>query len=238
MANTQTFSFGTSDSTSTDSYTFEAVGDTTVYTAGNHATVNMFPSDNAAVFSLSSGTAKRSSTGNTITKTEYIIFAQSDTGSLGYPADKVLSISWQGKTGGAPTITGTTVSLPETCSGVLKITYQTSYDVLDVVCPIASMCLLEAKGASRYGYTTLDYTYGTGEGTTPVMLKVRDAQTNVVLPDASVWINDVYMGVTDGNGFIDLGYMNPGTYSVRAVKSGYQDTDQDVIANDSFTVEA
>lgn len=238
MANTQTFSFGTSENASTNTFTFETVGDTSVYTAGDHSTVNMYPSDPYATFSLSAGTAKRKITGNIETKTEYIIFSKSDTGSIQYPASKVIAAIWQGKIGGTPTITGTTVSLPETFSGVLKITYQTTYDVLDVMCPIASMCLLEATGRDRFGYTTLDFTYGTGEGTVSVMFKVKDACTGVALPDAHVWLNGDYKGVTDSSGFIDFGYLNPGTYQVKCTKDGYQDTDTDVIANDSFTVES
>lgn len=237
MANTQTITFGTS-SQSSESFTFEEVGDTTVHYAGTHATLRMFPSDKTAKFTLSSGFAQITNAAQTLTKTEYLIFTQSDTSSVQYPVSKLIAAVWQGRSCGAIKLDGTSIALEQKVSGVLKITYETTYDIIDVFCPLSSMCLLEALGVTRYGYTTIDYTYGTGDGTVATTFKVRDACTGVGLPGASVWINDLYKGITDDNGFIDLGYLNPGTYKVKATKDGYQDSDKDVIANDSFTIEA
>lgn len=232
----QVITFGSAETTSTDSFTFEIDGEKSVFNAGETVTLNMFPSDLSAKLSVSSGTAVFKKRGEVLEQTEYIVFANSDTAYTKHPVTRLIAAEWQGRINGTPTISGTAIVLPAVSSGVLKVTYETKYDVLDVICPIQSHCLLEAKSDTRYGYADIDYTYGIG-GAIEVVFRVRNACTNSPLPGADVWLNGEYKGKTNNDGYIDFGKLNPGKYNVVTKKTGFVDSDKDIIANDSFTVE-
>lgn len=232
----QVITFGSVETTTTDNFTFEIAGEKSVFNAGETATLNMFPSDLSAKLSVSSGTAVFKKRGEVLEQTEYVIFANSDTAYLKYPAARLIAAEWQGRINGAPSISGTAIVLPAVSSGVLKITYETKYDILDVVCPIQSHCLLEAKSDTRYGYADIDYTYGIG-GAFEVVFRVRNACTNTPLAGADVWLNGEYKGKTNNDGYINFGMLNVGKYNVVSKKEGFVDSDKDIIANDSFTVE-
>ena len=232
----QSIVFGTSEAVSADSYTFEIDGEQSVFASGATVNVNMYPSDISASLFVSSGTASFIKRGEVSEHTEYLVFANSDIAYTQFSVSRLISAVWQGVIGGTVSVKGTEVKLPASASGVLMVTYETKHDVISVKCSQDTQCLLTAKGNNRYGYTVLDYTYNI-TGTVEVVLKVKDACSGVVLPDADVWLNGEYRGKTDSYGYINLGKLNNGTYSLKTVKSGYQSSDSDIISNDKFTVE-
>jgi len=236
MGTTQIITFGTSESVSAKSFTFEIQGETSVFASGATATLNMYPSDSTAALFVSAGYANFIKRGEVKEQTEYIVFANSDTAYTQYDVNTLISAEWQGVIAGNVNIYGNEITLPAAATGVLKVVYNTLYDVISLTCNMDTQCLLTATGTDRFGYVVVDYTYNIS-GSVAVVLKVRDACSGAVLSDAHVWLNGGYKGITDSDGYINLGKLNPGTYSLKTTKTGYQDSDQDIISNDSFTVE-
>jgi hypothetical protein len=222
--------------TETDDFIFELQGEKSVFTKGDRAVLNVYPAGINQV-RMSAGTHSFRQKNLVKNITEYLIFASADRAQLSYPLKKLLSANWIGRINGAPSAKGRTVSLPAVSSGVLFVSYETDCDVLELVCPLTGHCLIEVFSNGGYGYTSLDYTYGSGDGTVETILHVRDACTNVLLSDAHVWVNGGYRGKTDSGGYINLGMLSPGKYQLLTKKEGYQDSDGDIIANDSFIVE-
>lgn len=233
---TQVITFGKTETTTANSYAFEIQGEQSVFASGATVTLNMYPADASASLFVSAGYASFIKRGELSEHTEYIVFANSDTAYTQHNVDTLIAAEWQGVIAGNANITGNSITLPASASGVLKVTYLATYDVISLVCDMDTQCLLTATGDSRYGYVVVDYTYNIS-GSVDVVLKVKDACSGVVLPDASVWLNGEYKGMTDSYGYINLGKLNPGTYSLKTTKTGYQDSDSDIISNDSFTVE-
>jgi len=69
-----------------------------------------------------------------------------------------------------------------------------------------------------------------------IALVISGRESGNPIPNASVTIDNVYQGVTDANGIILINDITQGTHTLLATASGYVDTDQDALLNDSFTV--
>lgn len=73
-----------------------------------------------------------------------------------------------------------------------------------------------------------------------VTLVIKDYSTDTVVEGADVIVTgpDAYSfaGVTDALGKVYLGVRQPGQYTLLATATGYQDSDLDFLANDTFTV--
>lgn len=164
---------------------------------------------------------------------EYLVFARKDTASLQYPCSQLNSWEWKGRDCGTPLFLEEKVKLPQKASGILHINYTTFFDRIAVTCSEKAKILLEAIKEDRYGYIVIDF----APKQRPVYLTVKDACSRSVVPNAQVWVDGVYVGMSDQNGRIYLGQLSTGKHSLRIIKSGYQPTDKDGIANDEFIVE-
>ena len=72
---------------------------------------------------------------------------------------------------------------------------------------------------------------------TAVNIVVTDFCTGDVVAGASVYVNGSLVGTTNSAGSVYAGMLNPGqTYTLRVTASGYTDSDNDILNNDSFTV--
>jgi hypothetical protein len=220
-------------------FMLEVDGEKSTFSPGETAKINIYPGGKSPSLSISAGSATLGLTNQTKEITEYITFAKTDSSFLSYPAKTVKSALWVGRNCGKVTIKEKAISIPAVASGVLKVVYDTSYDQANVTCSFGAMTILEAENPDRYGYMNVDFTYGTDAelAETEVVIQVRSACTNSKLAGADVWLNGAYVGKSDSDGYVYLGKLPRGSYQVRAVRSGYLDTDQDNIANDSFTVE-
>lgn len=210
---------------------------TTVFSAGATARLKMYPGGLNPMLSATYGTAVFYGTGYRQAVTEFIVFKDSKKASASFPVDKVISADWQGVQGADPVISDSRIILPENTTAVLRLEYETVYDLVDVTCPNSVFCLVSAEKDGRSGIYALDFTDDlTGTYNRTVILTVRDACTKKKLKDAHVYINGKYAGKSDSEGRVRLGSMKSGTYSLLVEKDGYKRTDADNICNDIFTV--
>ena len=75
-----------------------------------------------------------------------------------------------------------------------------------------------------------------GDGTSDITISVKDNATDNQVSGVAVYIDSVPRGSTDGDGLLSVASVAVGEHTIKFVKSGYQDSDQDDLANDSFTV--
>jgi len=69
-----------------------------------------------------------------------------------------------------------------------------------------------------------------------LILVVKDFATDIVIPGASVYVDDTYKGYTNTDGEIYLNNISIGDHTIKLVAQGYLDSDEDELANDTFTV--
>ena len=69
-----------------------------------------------------------------------------------------------------------------------------------------------------------------------VTIHAKDFCTDLPVSGASVYIDDIYKGLTDSTGKLVVGILNPDSYSLKIQASGYTSTDSDDLSNDSFTI--
>ncbi|MFA5049123.1 MAG: hypothetical protein WC516_08920 [Patescibacteria group bacterium] len=70
-----------------------------------------------------------------------------------------------------------------------------------------------------------------------VTINIKDYTSDVAVGDVEVYIDDVYRGTTDPLGNITLQDLQTGDHTLRLVASGYMSSDEDDLANETFTVE-
>lgn len=87
---------------------------------------------------------------------------------------------------------------------------------------------------------TVTYRLGSADLPKNVILIIKDYATDVVIPGATVTVTGPngysYFGTSDSAGKIYLGQRQPGQYSLVATATGYQASDKDFLANDTFIV--
>lgn len=89
---------------------------------------------------------------------------------------------------------------------------------------------------------SLSITFRKAEADLPknVILVVKDYSTDTVIVGATVTVTGpngyMYQGTSDFEGKIRLGQRQPGQYTLVARAAGFQSSDQDYLANDTFTV--
>lgn len=72
----------------------------------------------------------------------------------------------------------------------------------------------------------------------PTTLEIYNEQTDAIVVGAAVYVDGVYLGITDSAGRITTGSLEVGTtHTLRVTASGYIDSDIDDIANDSFVAQ-
>jgi len=210
---------------------------TTVFAAGTTARLKLYPGGLNPTLKATYGSASFYGTNHRQTVTEFIIFKDSKKASASFPVDTVISAVWQGEQAGNPVFSESAVILSENATAVLRIEYETVYDIVDVTCGSSVFCLVSAEKDGRSGIYALDFTDDlTGTYNRTVVLTVRDACTKKKLKDAHVYLNGKYAGKSDSEGRVRLGSMKSGTYSLLVEKEGYKTTDADNICNDTFTV--
>ncbi|KJR41317.1 hypothetical protein MCHI_002786 [Candidatus Magnetoovum chiemensis] len=206
--------------------------------------IRLYPGGTSPSLWANVGTVSMRSSDQRADYTEYLTIANSNSASLAYLPVGRVQTSWQGAhLGGSVGITfdGQTVNFSSAVSGILKCTYQYSYDLLKATCrDVTEMFIVASKTAlGLYGDITVDFT--AEAETVETILTVYHGCSKNVIANASVYVGvspseQTYRGKTNANGQLKLGMMSKGRYSVKATAAGYQSTDADTIANDWFTV--
>ena len=73
-------------------------------------------------------------------------------------------------------------------------------------------------------------------GTSDITIAIIDYVDEDDIEGASVYIDDVLVGVTDANGELDVTGVAVGGHSLKVTKTGYVDSDADDLLNDYFVV--
>jgi len=199
---------------------------------GDNCFIRLFPSGLNPTLRTNIGTAKIDGTNIPLEIEEYLVFARSDRESFRYPCSEILELEWIGRDCGQIKFSEEEVFLSEKKSGVLKIRYRTFFDRISFSSQTEGKVLLEANKDTKYGYIVLDYVLQKKT----VYLTVKDACSRSVIPGAQVFVDGQFVGISGPDGRICLGELYTGKHTLKIVKSGYQPTDEDNIANDEFIV--
>lgn len=188
---------------------------------------------------------------------EYVTFSNAASASLTYKPKLILSQEWIGRSLGPVKLSGKTININAAGSGILKIKYRASYDLIEYTIGKifeSTQALVWADQNGTVAPLNLDFTPRNpveiihvdddddDEGSEdqvlpmPYTLTVLDFSSNQPVPGVSVSFNGISMGTTDAAGKVYLGSLLPGTYSIGMTKSGYFDSGVDGLNNDSIIV--
>ncbi len=203
------------------------------------------PSETAYTTDTSMGTISAGATDVPYSYEENLSFLNSKTATLAYLPYNTVTHSWIGVSGGTPTFSERVVSISTSAVAILHCEYQMLGDRLKLVVTAADMGLFESVdvivvvtvGDSQASVTV---PYSITEGSTEpigIDLEVSDFCSDEIVAGVSVTLDGEVLGVTNENGKINLGELVPKTiHTLKMTKTGYKDSDKDVLYNDSFTV--
>jgi hypothetical protein len=69
-----------------------------------------------------------------------------------------------------------------------------------------------------------------------ISILVKDFATDVIIPNADVVVDGISRGSTDADGIITIIGISVGDHTIKITASNYLDSDEDELANDTFTV--
>jgi hypothetical protein len=78
----------------------------------------------------------------------------------------------------------------------------------------------------------------TADSRRDIAIEVKDFATEVVIVGASIFIDGSLVGVTNEQGIMNAIGVSVGDHAIRITAPGYLDSDEDELANDTFTVTA
>ena len=71
-----------------------------------------------------------------------------------------------------------------------------------------------------------------------VTITVKDYATDVIVSSAQVYVDGGYVGTTDSNGELFISQLAVGDHTLRITATNYQNSEDDELSNDTFTVSA
>lgn len=169
---------------------------------------------------------------------EYVIFGYTNTASTKYNISHLLSYSWVGRVDpypGKPKFKDNVITFKDPCIGVLKVQYRYHFDRIKLYCQdeVGAQIFVGAKKEAAFGYLIVTYSPGAKR---LCNLTVRDACSMTIIQGARISVDGIFKGLTDSSGRISLGELSVGIHSLDMKKSGYQNSGEDTLANDSFSV--
>lgn len=215
----------------------------TTFTIGAHAFVRQFPPGNATYY-ISAGTLKKSGEKIPITITdEYVRFALAKEGTLNYEPEGTVTYEWYGDSDNERPayFNGRKVTTSEDVVGILKCSYVTLFDQLEVTYNgpnPADVLVVAVMGDAK---DSLAIPFTEGAGTREVIITVKDYCNGEIVPYAEITLSaDGYPSTifnADINGDANLGELEIGKhYDIKITATGYTDSDLDALSNDGFTV--
>lgn len=184
-------------------------------------------------------------------KSEDIAFPATRTESLANIPLKSVTWAWMGKAPGEPLFSRRNIRLSLASDdivpvGILRCEYEVNGDRLNLKVTADDMggwdemeVLVVAIQGERKATTRVKYDTGLGGDPVPINLLVKDFCSDEKIVDVDVYLDGEYVGQTNGTGKIYLGMLVPSSvHNLKMTKTGYVDSDLDVLHNDSFTVPA
>ena len=193
----------------------------------------------------SQGTITKLATDILYEVSEDVSFTNTKVASLSsLPAGSPPSVTyeWLGNNGGTALFNNKTITIPEPVVGILRCIYKVSGDRWKLVAsPIkddATVLVVAIQGDTTASLT-VSYTNEDSSTPVPVEIKVSDFCSDEVLEDVTIWVDGDEIGRTNAEGLIYVGMFTPGsTHTLLMTKSGYIDSNVDILYNDSFTIPA
>lgn len=207
-------------------------------------------SGNEIPYSLhtSAGTVSTNATNILYSQAENLIFEQEKQMELQNVPSNSVDWKWMGKSGGSPLFNGRSVSISEESTRILYCSYTYRGNRLRLIVPSSAIsnisdfpeisAVVVAERGDQKASLTVSFA-AESLAPIPMELKVSDFCSNEEIVDVDVFIDGSFIGKTNINGRVYLGMMKPKTHhSLKMTKTGYIDSDKDVLYNDYFTVPA
>jgi hypothetical protein len=217
------------------------------YSPGSSVVLRLIGRHAATILTTSLGcNLSLTSSNQTFSHTEILTVIKADRVNLSYPAKITPELKWLAIIGGHgglsldPDDPGTVVFSKEIRMGIAEVTYDVSYDkyVAAQLTGQTALALFEASDG-RDCSIELDILQASAVRQ-DVKLVVIDYSTDAVIAGANVTITGpfgyYFNGASDAQGVIRLTGLPPGEYNLLATRAGYQATNQDILANDRFTL--
>ena len=176
---------------------------------------------------------------------ELVYFANAAIANLDHLPEGEVTYSWVGNNLGNPVFNGKVITIPESGIGVLNCTYITLYDQLMVMYEGAEATTVLLVVVNGTVSDSLLITYTGIEDVTerPVVITVKDYCSGEIVVGANIEVTasgyPATNFITNALGQANLGNLIVGvTYSIKITATGYRDSDEDSLSNDSFTVTA
>lgn len=215
----------------------EANEEKTTFTAGDKVYLRfLFANDDPYTIKASMGTAKTEATNvHYPIEDEEVQFPNEDSADLRYvPCDGV-TYDWIGNAPETPVFSGRKVMLNEPAVAILNCEYETKGDRLSIKSDTAGTVLIVVIQGENQASLSLTFE-GVGESI-DYELEVADYCNDGVLAGVTVFFDGVDIGQTNENGIVSLGKLVPkSTHTLKMSKSGYIDSENDKLNNDSFVV--
>lgn len=199
-------------------------------------------------FGSTFGTVKKIGSNIQFQQIDYLTFINTTEEKLTYfPKIGALTYEWIGVSLGAVIFNGNSAKINTAGYGILKVTYNTKYDLLQLVIPkikVETKAMVWVKQAETSTTTEIDYGLRSSQVVTgqttirraPFELLVLDYTTGSPLPAVRVSLNGMYKGYTGVDGKIFLGNLAVGNYRLKMTKTNYFSSSNDGLNNDSFEI--
>lgn len=206
----------------------------------------MTASDDPYTLYTSAGVIKRIASDIPYEILEDVSFSFSKKESLQYLPRKGVDWNWIGSNPGSPLFNGKTITINKVSVAILHCEYTTLGDRLRLLVGPNAVegdeefdVLVVAVQGDNKASLTVSYS-GESLAPQPFDLQVSDycgEGDESRIEGVEVFLDGSFVGLTDIKGRIYLGELVPGTtHTLKMLKDGYIDSDQDVLHNDLFTV--
>ncbi len=216
---------------------------------GNEGNTTFYAGDYVFILVLSSYDYDCYSTGDTLLKVGWnieedivdnIVFAKASEATLSRPPSDTVSYEWVGRDPGVnPVFDGMDISLSGEATGLLRCEYKVSWDRWKVHHSRIATIITVAYIPDTEAITYLEINFLGDEaisGPQAWELMVLDYCNDDPVPGAEITLGGSVIGVTDENGIIFLGQLNPAEYTLKMTALDYIDSDLDKLHNDSIVI--
>lgn len=226
----------------------EATGASSPYSPGTKVFLRLYGRGTADIAVASLGCrVTLAASGQVSSHTETVKVIKGNRLSLTHGAKRLVDLKWLSVIGDPANAhidhdsAGGLLLSKEVKLGIAEVTYLAEYDsyVADSLSGQAALITFEASdGRDASADLEIRQLSITRQD---VKLTIIDYATNAAIPGANVTVrgpfNYFWSGTANHEGMIQLGSLVSGEYTVLATASGYQNSDQDILANDRFTLE-
>lgn len=169
-----------------------------------------------------------------------LIFAKASEATLAYPPNGTVQYEWIGRNPNVnPVFDQMKVSLSKNTTGVLRCTYTTAWDRWKVHHSKVAKIIIVAYVPDSEAITYLEIDFlgpSSISGPQAWELMVLDYCNDNPVEGVTITFDGSPIGVTDANGLIFLGQLNPNEYPLKMTKTDYIDSDLDRLHNDSIII--